>query len=72
MADRTKLSELEKGKITVLKRVRKSQREIPKALGHSKTVICITWKVQRSMEQENRLAGQKNYHHNSREGLFMK
>ena len=29
-------------------------------------------KGQVSMEQENRLAGQKNYHHNSREELFVK
>ena len=40
MAEGTKLSEFEKGKITTLKKVRKSQREISKALGHSKTVIC--------------------------------
>ena len=36
----TKLSEFEKGKITILKRVGKSQREISKALERSKTVIC--------------------------------
>ena len=40
MAIRTKLSEFEKGKITALKRFGKSQREISKALGYSKTVIC--------------------------------
>ena len=40
MAKGTKLSELEKGNITALKRVRKSQREISKALECSKTVIC--------------------------------
>ena len=39
MAKGTKLSEFEKGKITALKRVRKSQREILKALGRSKTII---------------------------------
>ena len=33
MAKRTKLSEFEKGEITVLKRDEKSQREISKALG---------------------------------------
>ena len=40
MAKGTKLSEFEKGDITALKRVGKSMREILKALGCSKTVIC--------------------------------
>ena len=40
MVKGTKLSEFEKGEITALKRVRKSQREILKALGYSKIVIC--------------------------------
>ena len=40
MAKGAKLSEFEKGKITALKRVRKSQREILKVLGCSKTIIC--------------------------------
>ena len=40
MAKEIKLSEFEKGKIPALKRVRKSQREISKALGHCKTIIC--------------------------------
>ena len=40
MAKVTKLSEFEKGKITAPKRVGTSQREISKALGLSKTVIC--------------------------------
>ena len=40
MAKETKLSEFEKGEITALKRVRNSQRDISKALGRSKTVIC--------------------------------
>ena len=40
MAKGTKLLEFEKGEITAPKRVRKSQREILKALGRSKTVIC--------------------------------
>ena len=39
MAKGTKLFEFEKGRITALKRVGKSQREISKALGRSKTVI---------------------------------
>ena len=39
MVTRTKLSEFEKGKITTLKRIGKSQREILKTLGHSKTLI---------------------------------
>ena len=40
MVKGTKLSELGKGKIAAQRRVRKSQREISKALGHSKTIIC--------------------------------
>ena len=40
MAKGTKLPEFEKGEITALKRVGKSEREILKALGCSKTVIC--------------------------------
>ena len=40
MTKETKLTEFEKGECTALKRVGKSQREIFKASGHSKTVIC--------------------------------
>ena len=40
MAKRTKLSEFVKGDITALKRIGKSQREIPKVLGRSKTITC--------------------------------
>ena len=40
MAKGAKLFEFEKGEITTLKRVGKSQRESPKALGCSKTVTC--------------------------------
>ena len=40
MAKGAKVSKFEKGEITALKRVGKSQREILKALGRSKTVIC--------------------------------
>ena len=40
MAKVTRLFEFEKGEITALKRVGKSQREISKALRHRKTVIC--------------------------------
>ena len=39
MVKETKLSEFEKGEITVLKSVGKSQREISKGLGCSKKVI---------------------------------
>ena len=39
MAEWTKLSEFEKGKITALKRIGKYQREISKTLGRSKTII---------------------------------
>ena len=41
MTKGTKLSKFEKGKNTVLKRVRKSQREISKALGSCQIVICL-------------------------------
>ena len=40
MAKGTELSEFKKSKITALKRVEKSWREISKDLGCSKTVIC--------------------------------
>ena len=40
MAKGIKLSEFEKGEITALKRVGKTQREISKALGHCKIIIC--------------------------------
>ena len=40
MAKGTKLSEFVKGEITALKRVGKSHKEILKALGRSKTVVC--------------------------------
>ena len=60
MTKGTKLFEFEKGKITALKRVGKSQMKILKALGCSKPLSEITWKVQIRMKQENRLAGQKN------------
>ena len=72
MAKETKLSEFKKGEIIALIIVWTSQREISKVLGLSKPLSAITWKVQISMEQENRLVGQKNYHHNSREELFAK
>ena len=42
MVKGTKLSEFEKGKITALKRVGKSQREIWMALGRSKILSAIT------------------------------
>ena len=45
MAKGTKLLEVEKGKITALKIVGKSQREISKALGCSKIVICYYLKI---------------------------
>ena len=44
MAKGSKLSEFEKGEITALKRVGYSQREISKALGCRKTVICDSLK----------------------------
>ena len=69
MAKGTKLSEFEKGEITVLKKNRKMSERNFDAV---KPLSVITWKVQISMEQENQLASQKNYHHNSREELFAK
>ena len=70
MDKRAKLSEFEKGDISALKRVGKSQRDMSKVSGRSKTVTCKT--VQISTEQENPLAAQKYYHHDSREELFAK
>ena len=72
MAKGTKLSDFEKGEITTLKRVGKSLREKWRPKDAVKPLSAITWKVQISMEQENWLAGQKNYFHNSREELFAK
>ena len=40
MAKEIKLSEFAKCKITAMKRVWKSQREIPKALGRNKAASC--------------------------------
>ena len=40
MAKETKLSKFEKGKITTLKIVGKSRREISEALGRSRIIIC--------------------------------
>ena len=45
MTKGTKLFEFEKGEITVLKRVGKSQREISKALGRSKSLTCSYLKI---------------------------
>ena len=66
------LSDFEKGEMTTLKRVGKSQRGISKASERSKTVICNFLKIQITMVQENRMAGQKSYHHNSKEEFFAK
>ena len=41
MAEGTKLSEFEKDEITALKRVGKSQREVLKAFGRSKTYLQL-------------------------------
>ena len=72
MSKGTKLSELEKSEIKALKRVGKSQREISKALGRSKTVICNYLKSPYKFGTKNRLTGQENYHQISREELFAK
>ena len=40
MAKENKLFEFEECEISALKRVRKSRREISKALGRNKTIIC--------------------------------
>ena len=66
MAKGTKVSEFDKGEITALKRVGKSQK-FWRGLDTIKLLSAITWNVQINLEQENRLAGQKNYHPNSRE-----
>ena len=67
MAKGTKLSEFEKGVITSLKRVWKSPREISKALGHSKTIICNYLKSPNNYGTRKPTGRPKNYHHNSRE-----
>ena len=58
MAKGTKLSEFENGEITALKRNGKSQREISKALGHSKTIIYNYLKSPKKFAQ---LAGAVEY-----------
>ena len=40
MSKRTKLTNFENGEITALKKVVKSQKEISKAFGRSKTIVC--------------------------------
>ena len=40
MVNGSKLSDFEKGEIIALKRVGKSQEEISKVLGYSKTLFC--------------------------------
>ena len=70
MTKGTKLSEFEKDEITALKRVIKSGK-FQRPEDAVKALSAITWKVQ-IMEKENRLADEKNYHHNSREELFTK
>ena len=72
MTKGTKLSEFEKGEITAMERVGKSQWKISKACGRSKTVICNYLKSPIKSGTKNILEGQENYHHNSREELFAK
>ena len=60
MAKGTKLSDFEKGEITTLKRVGKSQKEILKALGHSETVICNYLKSPNKYETRKLTGRQKN------------
>ena len=57
----TKLSEFEKGEITALKRVGKSQREISKGLGRNKTVICNYLKSPNKLERENHHMSKQNF-----------
>ena len=72
MAKGTRISQFEKGEITALKRVKKSQSEISKALGRSKTVICNDLKSPNKYRTRNRPEDQENYHYNSREEFFAK
>ena len=72
MAKGTKLSEFEKGEITAMKRVGKSQGEISKVLGRSKTVICNYLKSPNKYGTRKPTGRPENYHHNSREELFEK
>ena len=70
MAKGTKLSEFKKGEITALKRVGKSQWEILKVLEQSNSLKSPN--KYETKKKKKQLAGQKNYHHNSREELFAK
>ena len=64
MAKRIRLSEFQKGEIIALKRVGKSQREISKALGHSKNVICNYLKSPNKYTTKKLTSKpKKNYHH---------
>ena len=74
MTKGTKLSELEKGEITTLKNVGKSQREISKAFRRSKIVICNYLKSPNKyiIRKPTDRPEKKKYHHNSREELFAK
>ena len=68
-----KLSEFEKGEITALKKVGKSQREISKALGCCKTVICNYLKSPKNYGTRKRTGRpEKKYQHKSSEELFAK
>ena len=71
MAKGTKLSEFEKDEVTALKKVGNLREKFQRPKDAVKPLSAITWKVQISVKQENWLAGQKIYHHNSRE-LFAK
>ena len=64
MAKGNKLSEFEKGEITALKRVRKFQKEISKALGCSKTAICNYLKSPNKHGTRKPTGRLKKNHHN--------
>ena len=70
MVKATKLSDFDKGKITALKRVGRSQREISKALGCNKTVICNYLKSQNKYGTRKPTGKSENYHNTSREELL--
>ena len=59
-----KLYEFEKVGLQLWKELENLREKFRRPYDAVKSLSAITWKVQISMEQENRLAGQKNYHRN--------
>ena len=66
MTKGTKLSEFEKAILKLWKGAENLSEIFWRLLDAVKPWYAITWKIQICIEEENRLAGQKNYLHNSR------